>query len=184
MKLQYKKNKNYFEQESERLKFRKLTTKDISSWIEFFDDNDRLHFLGMDLSKNKQELATEWINAQLTRYEKQGFGHLAVEIKETNEFIGMGGILPRILKDKNEYEIAYSLKPKYWGKGFGTEIAKQIKEFGLKNIETDRFISIIDARNIQSANVAKKNGMKVLFETEYLGMDVDVYGYSLNKTEQ
>ena len=175
---------DYFNQESDRLIFRKLTTKDIKSWIEFFVDNDRLHFLGMDLSKNKQELATEWINAQLTRYEKQEFGHLAVEIKETNEFIGMGGILPRTLNDKNEYEIAYSLKPKYWGKGFGTEIAKQIKEFGLKNIETDRFISIIDIRNFQSANVAKKNGMKVLFEMEYLGMDVNVYGCNLNKTEQ
>ncbi len=174
---------DYFYQESDRLKFRKLTKKDISSWIEFFDDNDRLHFLGMDLSKEKQELASEWINVQLTRYEKQGFGHLAIEIKSTNEFIGMGGILPRILKEKNEYEIAYSLKPKYWGKGYGTEIAKQIKEFGLKNIETDRLISIIDTRNIQSANVAKKNGMKVLFETEYLGMEVEVFGVYLNKTE-
>lgn len=174
---------DYFNQESERLLFRKLTTEDIARWIEFFDDNDRLHFLGMDLSKNKQELATEWINAQITRYEKQEFGHLAVEIKATNELIGMGGIIPRILKDKNEYEIAYSLKPKYWGKGFGTEIARQIKEFGLRNIKTDRFISIIDIRNFQSANVAKKNGMKVLFKTEYLGMDVDVYGSYLNKKD-
>jgi len=174
---------NYFSQESKRLKFRKLTIEDIPSWVEFFEDNDSLHFLGMDLSKDKKELATEWINAQITRYEKQGFGHLAVEIKETNEFIGMGGILSRILKDKEEYEIAYSLKPKHWRKGYATEIATQIKEYGLKNIETDRFISIIDKRNIQSANVAKKNGMKVLFETEYLGMEVAVFGVYLNKTE-
>jgi len=172
---------DYFSQESKRLKFRKLTTNDISSWMEFFDDNDRLHFLGMDLSKDKKELASEWINAQIKRYEKQEFGHLAVEIKGTNEFIGMGGIIPRLLKEKEEYEVAYSLKPKYWGKGFGTEIANQIKEFGLKNIKTDRFISIIDNRNIQSANVAKKNGMKVLFETEYLGMEVDVFGIYLDK---
>ena len=174
---------NYFSQESKRLRFRKLTTNDISSWVEFFDDNDRLPFLGMDLSKDKAELATEWINAQLARYENQGFGHLAVEIKGTNEFIGMGGILPRTLNQKEEYEVAYSLKPKFWGKGYGTEIANQIKEFGSQNIKADRLISIIDTRNVQSANVARKNDMKVLFETKYLGMEVEVFGVYLNKKE-
>lgn len=172
---------NYFEQESERLNFRKLTTNDIASWVEFFVDNDRLAFLGMDLSKDKEQLASEWIKAQLKRYEEQGLGHLAVEIKETKEFIGMGGILPRVLENKNEFEIAYSLKPKYWKKGYGTEIAKQMKKYGLNNIETNRFISIIDVRNVQSAHVAQKNGMKVLFQTDYLGMNVDVYGYTLTE---
>ena len=35
-KIKHKLEMNYFSQESKRLKFRKLTTKDISSWIEFF----------------------------------------------------------------------------------------------------------------------------------------------------
>jgi len=173
---------NYFHQESDRLKFRKLTKNDILSWVEFFDKNDRLHFLGMDLSKDKKELASEWINAQLIRYKKQEFGHLAVEIKDTNEFIGMGGILTRTLNNKKEYEIAYSLKPKYWGKGYGTEIAKQINKFGEKHIDTDRLISIIDTRNTPSAHVAIKNGMEILFKTNYLGMEVNVYGHYIDKS--
>jgi len=43
-------------------------------------------------------------------------------------------------------------------------------------MKADRFVSIIDKNNIDSINVAKKNGMEVLFETHYLGMDVYVYG--------
>lgn len=168
---------DYFNQESERLIFRKLTKEDIPSWVEFFVDNDRLRFLGIrDWSKSKEVLAENWVLAQLDRYEKQGLGHLAVEVKESGEFIGMGGILPRELNGKKEYEVSYSLKPRFWKKGYGTEMAKQMKAFGLKNIDTDRLISIIEIENEDSIHVAKKNGMSALFNTEFLGMKVVVYG--------
>ena len=167
---------NYFNQESDRLRFRKLTKKDIPSWVEFFVGNDRLKYLGFDLQKSKEILAEEWIKAQLNRYENQGLGHLAVELKDNGGFIGMGGILPRELNGNNEFEIAYSLKPKYWGKGYATEIAKTVKNYAIENLDSNRFISIINIENTDSANVAKKNGMNVIFKTEYLGMKVDVYG--------
>lgn len=167
---------DYFNQQSERLNYRKLTEDDIPSWVEFFVNNDRLRFLGMDLKKNKETLAESWIRAQFGRYENQGLGHLAVELKKGGDFIGMGGILPRELNGRKEFEIAYSLKPKFWGYGYATEIAKTMKDFGSKKIETNRFISIIDLENIESANVAKKNGMDILFNTEYLGMKVNVFG--------
>ncbi|MGB7843194.1 MAG: GNAT family N-acetyltransferase [Salinimicrobium sp.] len=167
---------DYFKQHSNRLIYRKLNEKDIPSWVEFFVNNDRLVYLGIDLNKSKETLAEEWVKTQLNRYQNQGLGHLAVELKETGEFIGMGGILPRVLEGKNEYEIAYSLKPRFWGNGFATEIARTMRDFGFDNMIADRFISIIDIANNQSANVARKNGMDILFNTEYLGMNVNVFG--------
>ena len=166
----------YFNQESERLTYRKLTKNDIESWKDFFEENDRLQYLGIDLSKTKDELAEGWINKQLERYETQGLGHLAVIEKDSGEFIGMGGILPRELDEKEVFEIAYSLKPKFWRKGYGTEIAKQMKIFGNENRIAKQFISIIDKNNLESINVAKKNKMEILYEMEYLGMNVFIYG--------
>lgn len=173
-------NQNYFNQESERLIFRKLTKNDIESWTEFFENNDRLKFLGLpDISKDKTEIATEWIERQLERYEKEGFGHLAAIEKSTGEFIGMGGILPRIILEQNEFEIAYSLKQKFWKKGFATEIANQMKKYGFDNAISSKFISIIATENLDSINVAKKNGMKIIHEMEYSGMNVYVFGISI-----
>lgn len=172
---------NYFNQKSERVRFRPLTKEDADSWVEFFINNDRLQYLGIDLSKPKEVLAEGWVNAQLKRYQTQGLGHLAVELKQCSTFIGMAGVLPRVLNGKEEYEIAYSLKPAYWGQGFATEMAKTMKEFALKHIQADRFISIIDRANFQSANVAKKNGMQILEKTQYLGMKVDVFGIKKGK---
>lgn len=80
---------NYFNQQTERLKLRKLTREDIPVWTNFFVNNDRLRFLGIDLSKKPETHATEWIEKQLERYETEGLGHLAIELKETNKFIGV-----------------------------------------------------------------------------------------------
>ncbi len=172
---------NYFNQESDRLLYRPLTKDDIPSWVEFFIGNDLLEYLGMDLKKSKETLAEEWISGQFNRYKNQGLGHLAAILKNSGDFIGMGGIIPRELDGRNEYEIAYSLKPKYWGNGYATEIARNMKIYGIKNIDAERFISIIDVENIDSAKVARKNGMNVLFNMEYLGLNVDVYG--INNTD-
>ncbi|MDQ7918159.1 GNAT family N-acetyltransferase [Mesonia sp. MT50] len=167
---------DYYQLESERLIFRKLTEQDISSWAEFFVNNDRLQFFNFDLSKSKEALAEEWIQIQLKRYQNNQFGHLAAELKSDGTFIGLAGILPREFKGKQEYEVAYSLKPAYWGKGYGTEMAKIMKNFGFKYLETPRLISMISFGNEASINVAKKNGMQLLFDAEFEGELLHIFG--------
>ena len=133
-------------------------------------------FLGIDIDADIKALAKEWITIQMKINKEKGLGHLAVIEKESNAFIGVGGILPRELNGEKEYEVSYSLKPAYWRKGYGTEIAKRIKEFAFHNIDHHRFISIIEKTNEASANIAKKNGMTILFQTEFRGMKVNVFG--------
>ena len=174
---------SYFHQESERLIFRKVGLGDVPAWREFFINDSLVHFLGLALNKSPEELATNWIEMQLKRYEECSLGHLAVIEKTSNQLIGMAGIIPRNLADREDYEIAYSFIPKYWGKGFATEAARTLLDYGKENIKTDRFISIIDLENHASANVARKNGMEILFQTEFLGMDVNVFGINLNSPD-
>lgn len=167
---------NYFNQLSERLSYRKVELSDIENWTNFFIDNPRLKYLGIDLSKSAETYSKDWINRQLERYASDGLGFLAVELKDSKEFIGMGGIIMREIEGRSELEIAYSLLPKFWLNGYATEIAKQMKVFGFKNLTNKRLISIIHQENVQSMNVAQKNGMKKLFETQFQGMEVFVYG--------
>ena len=169
---------NYFLQTSDRLNFRKLTPADIPNWLAFFDNNPGIHFLGMDLTKTPLELATGWITAQFDRYENQGLGHLAIELKETGELIGMAGIIPRELNEMDYFEIAYSFKPRFWGNGYASEAAQQLKKFGRESGLSEHYISIIDLDNFPSQKVARKNNMEILFKTDYLGMEVLIFGTS------
>ncbi|MCG8574706.1 MAG: GNAT family N-acetyltransferase [Flavobacteriales bacterium] len=170
---------DYFNLQSERLQFRKLSREDIPKWTTFFNakGNDSLPYLGIDMSKSAEEIATEWIELQFPRYENVGLGHLAIELKSTGEFIGVSGIIPREIKEQDRFEIAYTLHPDFWGNGYGSEAAQRLKEFGKNQLKIKKFISIIHINNERSINVARKNGMEVLFHLEnFKGMPVDVYG--------
>lgn len=170
---------SYFDQQSERLFYRKFNLSDASDWVEFFQNNSGLQYLGLDGSKSPEALAMSWITRQIECYNEDGLGHLAVILKSTGELIGCGGLLPRIINDTSEFEIAYSLKPRFWQKGYGTEIARQIKAFAKMNLAAKRVISIIHKDNQKSIRVAEKNEMHSLFEMYFKEMPVKVYGCSI-----
>ena len=167
----------YFEQETDRFYFRKMTIEDVEIWSDFFRNNQRLEFLGLDTSESPQQLAFNWIQKQLGRYRESGLGHLAVFNKENNEFIGVAGLLPRNIQGQEKYEVAYSILPKYWGKGYATEISKQIKQFAQQQLGLDDLISIIHLRNTDSAKVAIKNDGVIWKRTDYQDLPVHIYRY-------
>lgn len=166
---------SYYNQETERLTLRKMKREDIHDWMEFFIDNPLEIYVGIDVSLDSKTKATNWVELQLKRYASNDFGHLAAIEKETGRLIGVGGLIKRVVNSKKELEIAYSIIPGYWGNGYATEIAKQMKKYAIQNKLSDSLISIISEENIASKNVASKNGMKNSENTIYQGMKVDIY---------
>ena len=167
---------DYYSQETERLTLRKLTEDDIETWARFFVDNPNARFIGLDLRKDKLELAKVWFDKQFDRYKSHQFGQLAAIEKSTGVFVGLGGILTRELNGKSEFEISYSMLPNHCRKGYATELAMHMKRFGLENGVSDKFISIIHKENEGSMNVARKNGMTNIYETTFYDMPVFVFG--------
>jgi [ribosomal protein S5]-alanine N-acetyltransferase len=164
-----------------RLFIRKLEESDKAIWKDFFIHNPSLPYLGIDLNKTPEESANDWINFQFKRYAENRYGHHVLIKKDTNEFIGMCGLLKQIVEDKQEVEIGYSLLPNYWGNGYATEAAQFFRDFGFKNEKLDHIISIVDIRNIASQNVAKKNGMTINRQIKYHNLDVFIYQITLEE---
>lgn len=167
---------SYFNQESERLLYRRLSMDDSSDWAAFFIDNPNLPYLGSGFPEDSDEAAKLWIERQLDRYEEWGSGHLGVIEKKSGALIGMCGLLSREIEGENEYEVAYSIIPAFWRQGYGTEMAQQMKKFGMENALAPRFVSMIHPDNLGSIKVAENNGMVFLFKSTYQEMDVLVYG--------
>lgn len=75
---------------------------------------------------------------------------------ETKGFIGLGSLILNEEK-KEEAEIGYMLLPPFWGKGYGSEIAKaSIQKAKSTNIK--RLTAVIDPNNIASKKILLKNG--------------------------
>ncbi|MBI9036524.1 MAG: GNAT family N-acetyltransferase [Bacteroidales bacterium] len=161
--------------ETNRLLIRKLEVSDIAIWETFFENNNFLPFLGLDLTLNKKTQSKNWIERQLWRYENNKFGHHALIDKQTNNLIGQCGLLTQEIDNKIETEIGYHIIPEYWGKGYATEAAKKFRDYAFEKDLCNSLISIIDIRNIASQKVAEKNGMRKTKQVRYNSLDVYIY---------
>ncbi|MBL4862493.1 MAG: GNAT family N-acetyltransferase [Crocinitomicaceae bacterium] len=173
--------KDYYNQDSERLFFRPLTLDDIKTWQPFFIDNPTLRFLGVSEFEHLSaiEKASNWIGRQVDRQANNAFGQLAVISKESDTFLGVGGIIARDIDGVDEFEITYSLLPGAWGKGYATELAIHFKNYAFERIDTPTVVSIIHRENLASKNVARKNGMKISAEYSFLDMPVYIFRISV-----
>ncbi|MGN7388077.1 GNAT family N-acetyltransferase [Sporosarcina sp. SAFN-015] len=82
----------------------------------------------------------------------------AVIVMECGEMIGAGEMNIRDFSN-NVGEIAYIVNPQYWRKGFATEVANLLIEYGFNNFNLHRIYATCDPRNIGSSKVLEKVGM-------------------------
>ncbi len=57
-------------------------------------------------------------------------------------------------------ELAYVLQPEDWGQGYATEAANALLRFGFERLHLHRIYATCDPRNVASARVLEKLGMK------------------------
>lgn len=73
--------------------------------------------------------------------------------------IGMCNI--KLLKtDLGNAEIGYMLLPEYWGKGYGTDVARQLIRMGFIELGLRKVSACCNANNLASEAVMKKCGMR------------------------
>jgi ribosomal-protein-alanine N-acetyltransferase len=163
--------------QTERLSIRLLTKEDITTWTKFFDDPIHLKHLPLppQPGMSNYEKAEFWVEKQFARYKEDRFGLMALVNKETNEMIGMCGLLSQELDGEKVLEVGYHLLYPYWGKGYASEAAAFFKDLAFKNNYATELVSIIDEGNIPSENVAKRNGMKWWKATTYQNLSVNIY---------
>lgn len=164
--------------ESERLVFRKLVPDDFSLWLPFHEDKrTSQHWEG--IPTNPVDACKVDFDRTFYRYKNNLGGKLALLKKDTKEFIGLCGLLIQEIDGKQELEIAYSLLPKYWKKGFATEAAIQCKIYATEYKLSSSLISIISITNIPSQKVALQNKMVIDYKTSYNNNPVYIYRVQL-----
>lgn len=164
--------------ESKRLRFRKIVPTDMEFWLPFHEDPRTSEFWA-GLPKDAKTACTEDLERTFYRYENNLGGKMALISKSTDEFIGQSGLLVQKVDGLPELEIAYSLLPKFWKRGYAIEAAMACKAYAQANRLSDSLISIIHIDNIPSQRVALKNGMKHSKTTGYHGNPVHIFRIQL-----
>ena len=157
--------------ETERLYMRELTQADYKALCEILQDEETMYAYEGAFSFEEVQ---EWLDRQITRNKKRGFGLWAVILKETDKLIGQCGLTMQPWKNGEVLEIGYLFNRAYWHNGYATEAAKACKEYAFEILDVDEVCSIIRDTNTASQNVALRNGMTVSDSSvkHYKGVDM------------
>lgn len=162
--------------ETERLYLREMDQPDFASLCRILKDDETMYAYEGAFSDDE---VREWLDRQIARYQKWGFGLWAVILKDTNEMIGQCGLTMQNWKDDEVLEIGYLFERAHWHKGYASEAAKACKKYAFETLNASEVCSIIRDTNIASQNVAIRNGMTVKdkWTKHYRGMDMPHHRY-------
>lgn len=144
--------------ETERLILRKFTLEDAPFLLELVNTPAWLQFIG-DRNVHTVEEAENYLrNGNLKSYTEHGFGFYLVAIKESNEAIGMCGLVKR--DSLEDIDIGFAFLPNSIGKGYGYEAASATLDYALNVLKLGRIVAIVDPQNASSIALIKKIGLK------------------------
>lgn len=164
--------------ETERLLLREMGQEDFKDLAEILQNPKVMYAYEHDFTNEDVQI---WLNRQIDRYRRYGFGLWALILKETNEMVGQAGLTMQPYKNTEVLEIGYLLKEKYWHHGYAREAASGCKKYAFEKLDYDKVYSIIKADNLTSIKVAESIGMSKEdeFITRYYNGDMLHFLYSI-----
>ena len=104
----------------------------------------------------------QWLD-ELLRLAKDPTRHrhqFAVELRESGSLIGTARVNIDVPDDR-QGSVGYAFPRAYWGRGFGTEAATAMLDFGFDALELHRIEATIEPDNAASIRIAEKLGMRL-----------------------
>ena len=120
--------------ETERLSLREMTQADYPSLCRILQDEQVMYAYEGAFSDAEIQ---EWLDRQISRYQKWQFGLWAVILKETGELIGQCGLTMQPWKNQEVLEIGYLFQRAYWHQGYATEAAEACKGYAFEVLHAD-----------------------------------------------
>jgi RimJ/RimL family protein N-acetyltransferase len=121
--------------------------------------------------------------AMIGHWTLRGFGLFAVVERETGIVVGRAG--PFQPETWPDFEIGWTLRSEYWGKGYASEAARKCIEYAFTELDRPHLVSLISPENLRSIRVAERLGERL--ETEislpHLPTDRQVLQYGLSRAD-
>lgn len=158
--------------ESSRLILREMTLHDVDELLKVFANPEVMQFYPKPFDRSMTQV---WIERNIQRYSHYGFGLWALISKESGNLIGDCGLVLQEVEGVEELEIGYHIHHDLWGQGLATEAAQTCRDYGFRQLDCKKLISLINPANIASRRVAEKNGMALIKEIKWHNQPTCIY---------
>jgi len=168
--------------ETERLILRPFAIDDFDAFAAMYADPRVAEFVtedGKPLSRFSAWRAFATIAGHWTL---RGFGLFAVVERATGTFVGRIG--PWQPEGWPGFEIGWTLRSEYWGRGYATEAVKRCIENAFTELDRSHISSFIAPENMRSIHVAERVGERLEGETVLPHMpDRKVLQYGVSRSD-
>ncbi len=145
-----------------RVNYRLFNEEDFEIFYSVFSNKDIMRYAWIDGFNSEKEMLPffeDFISIDDKPNKNNSYAFAAFS-KEDNGFIGFADIQIHSLNEAGGCgEIGYFLMPEFWGKGFATEVAGAMTDFGFERLKLHKVCARCNANNSRSENVMKKLGM-------------------------
>lgn len=153
--------------DTERLRVRQLTPDDAPFILELLNDPLFLRFIG-DRGVRDRAGAEQYIRqGPMASYALHGFGLFHVALKDGDAPVGICGLLKR--EALEDVDIGFAYLPQFSGRGYATEAARAVMQYGLTVLGLKRIVAITSPDNTASQNVLKKLGLRYVRTLQLAG---------------
>jgi len=144
--------------ETSRLILRRWRDSDRDPFAALNADPRVMRFFPAVLSRAESDRAVDRIEA---RFETQGFGLFAAELRQGGAFIGFIGLWTPDFEAAFTpcVEIGWRLAAEYWNRGLATEGARAVVKYGFDSLRLSEIVSFTTVANVPSRRVMEKIGM-------------------------
>ncbi len=163
---------------TERLILRELTLDDLDEVAEMLGNPEVMHHWPQ--SYDREESAV-WIERQLERYARDGYGYWLALDRESSQVVGQAGVLQTEAGGTQFPALGYIINSPFWRRGFATEAARACITYTFDRLNRSTAYALIRPENGPSLGVAAKLGMKV--ERTVVFAELDHYLVSLKREE-
>lgn len=149
--------------ETKNLVLREWLETDLPVFVQINSDEKVMEYFLKPLTRQETFDFYRRIQQEFASY---GYGLYAVEVKETQTFIGYVGFhnVPQEMDFAPAVEIGWRLHPDFWGKGYATEAASACLDYARRKLKFREVYSFTSLPNERSQRVMQKIGMSRIRE--------------------
>jgi RimJ/RimL family protein N-acetyltransferase len=167
--------------ETDRLRLRMWTLEDFEAFAAMSEEPEVTRFTTADGKPLSRSDAWRSLCVLVGHWHLRGFGMFAVVERSSGDLVGRIG--PWQPEGWPGFEIGWTLRTRYWGRGYATEAANQCLTYAFTTQNRPHVISLIHPDNVRSIQVAKRLGERLEGETTILRPDNRVLQYGLSRDE-
>lgn len=112
----------------------------------------------------------------MASYERNGYGHYLVELKDGHVPIGTCGLINR--EFIGEIDIGFAFVPAAWSQGYASEAAAAVMNYGRNVLGIRRIVAVVSPHNTGSIRVLEKLGLRYTGPTQLAAHGEIIHLYS------